>query len=165
MRRQAHETTAGQMPLLPTTVVVPVCRVHLVQESTRVLRRVIERSEDAAEALAEYIGQEDREHFAVLMLNAKNEVLGIHTASIGTLVCSLVSPREVFKAAILANASAVIVGHNHPSGNPDPSPEDYKVTERLKAAGELLDIPLLDHIVIGEWGKYVSLGHSSAPCL
>lgn len=141
----------------PIVASVPVCRVQLVRESTRVLRATIETVEDAAEALAEHLAHEDREHFAILMLDAKNHLLGIHTVAIGILTGALVAPREVFKAAILANAASIIVGHNHPSGDPTPSPEDHQVTERLRSAGELLDIPVLDHVVIGEWGRFTSL--------
>lgn len=153
-RSARHVTTTYESPSLAS---VPVCRVQLVRERTRVLRATIETVEDAAEALAEHLAHEDREHFAILMLDAKNHLLGIHTVAIGVLTGALVAPREVFKAAILANAASIIVGHNHPSGDPTPSPEDHLVTERLRSAGELLDIPVLDHVVVGEWGSFVSI--------
>jgi DNA repair protein RadC len=97
----------------------------------------------------------DREEFLVVPLDTKNRVLGFHVVSVGSLGASLVHPREVFKIAILANAASVILVHNHPSGDPEPSAEDRRVTERLKEAGELVGIPVLDHVVIGD-GRYVS---------
>jgi DNA repair protein RadC len=95
------------------------------------------------------------EVFAVLLLSTKHQVIAYHEVSRGTLDTSLVHPREVFKAAILANASTVVLAHNHPSGNPTPSPEDHQITKRLARAGELLGIHVLDHVVVGDSG-YVS---------
>jgi DNA repair protein RadC len=91
------------------------------------------------------------------MLDAKNHVIGIHTVSVGSLFAAIVSPREVFKGAILANAASVIVAHNHPSGGVTPSPEDIQVTKTLKEAGKLLDIEVLDLLIIGEEGRWLSL--------
>ncbi|MGV3616703.1 MAG: JAB domain-containing protein [Fimbriimonas sp.] len=161
-RAARHPKKTLESPILAS---VPVCRVQLVRETTRVLRATIETVEDAAEALGEHLAHEDREHFAILMLDAKNHLLGIHTVAIGVLTGALIAPREVFKAAILANAASIIVGHNHPSGDPTPSPEDHRVTERLRAAGELLDIPVLDHVVVGEWGKFTSLKTTSTTAI
>ena len=90
------------------------------------------------------------------LLDSKNRVQRINTVSIGILDSSLVHPREVFKDAILASAASIIVAHNHPSGDPTPSIEDKRVTQRLYEAGQLLGIDLLDHIVIGD-NKWVSL--------
>lgn len=92
-----------------------------------------------------------------MMLDVKNRVIGIHTVSIGNLNSAIVSPREVFKAAILANAASIIVGHNHPSGDVTPSPEDIQVTTTLQQAGKLLGIEVLDHIIVGEEGAHTSL--------
>jgi DNA repair protein RadC len=99
----------------------------------------------------------DREYFVVLMLDTKNRVIGLNTVHIGTINSSLVSTRETFKPALLANATAVILAHNHPSGDPTPSPEDVAVTRKLVEAGQLLDIEVLDHIIIGDEGRSVSL--------
>lgn len=159
--RQAYEPIPESVVLCPSPASVPVCRVQLVRETSRVLKVTIEDAEDAAEAFAEHLAGVDREHLAILMLDAKNRLLGVHTVGIGTLNGALVAPREVFKAAILANAASIIVGHNHPSGDPTPSPEDYRVTECLKSAGELLEIPVLDHLVIGECGAFTSLRQTS----
>jgi len=95
--------------------------------------------------------------FVVMVLSAKHIVNAINTVSLGILDASIVHPREVFKPAILSNASSVIVGHNHPSGDPEPSPEDVAVTRRLVDAGKILGIDVLDHIVIGDEGRFVSL--------
>ena len=82
-------------------------------------------------------------------------MLGFHVVSVGSLTASLVHPREVFKVAILANAAAIICCHAHPSGDPTPSAEDTAITQRLREAGELLGIGLLDHVVFGD-DRYVS---------
>ena len=99
---------------------------------------------------------ESREHFVVLLLNARHECVAVETVSIGSLNASIVHPREVFRPAVLAAAASIIVAHNHPSGDPEPSPEDLAVTRRLREAGDLLGIELLDHLVVAERG-YVSL--------
>lgn len=91
----------------------------------------------------------DREHFVVCGLDAKHRVIGINVVSIGTLTLSIVHPREVFKALILMNAAAWLCGHNHPSGDVTPSQEDRVLTKRLREAGELLGITLLDHLILG----------------
>jgi len=98
----------------------------------------------------------EREQFHVLLLDGKHRLRRVSRVSEGTLTTSLVHPREVFRDAVRAAAAAVMVVHNHPSGDPEPSREDLEVTERLVKAGRLLGIPLLDHLVIAE-GGYVSL--------
>jgi DNA repair protein RadC len=111
----------------------------------------------ASTLLQTYLADVDREHFVVLFLDRKNQVTGINTVSIGSLTASIVHPREVFKPAILANAAAVILCHNHPSGSPFPSNEDRILTARLVAAGKLLGINVLDHIILGnESQRYFS---------
>ena len=96
------------------------------------------------------------EVFILITLNIKNIVTGYFEVHRGTINTSLAHPREVFKRALLNNASDIIVAHNHPSGDPNPSKEDIQITERLKEAGNLLGINLLDHIIVGE-DKYISL--------
>ena len=115
------------------------------------------RPGDVAAVLWNYLKDSDREHFAALLLDAKNQLIGLTTISVGDLSSALVHPREVFKAAILANAASVILAHNHPSGDPTPSPEDVAVSRRLHEAGEILGIALLDHVVIGDGARFVSL--------
>lgn len=98
----------------------------------------------------------EQEHFLSIHLNTKNKVLAIETITMGTLDSSLAHPREVFKSAIRRSCAAIILAHNHPSGDPRPSKEDLNLTRRLKEAGDLLGISVLDHIIIGD-GKYTSL--------
>ncbi|MBM3221985.1 MAG: DNA repair protein RadC [Candidatus Rokubacteria bacterium] len=96
------------------------------------------------------IPDDAREHFVVLMLNAKNRLVAFHRVSTGTLSASLVHPREVFGPALRTmGVAAVISVHNHPSGDPTPSREDVRLTRQLVEAGRLLDVPVLDHVVIG----------------
>lgn len=90
----------------------------------------------------------DKEHFTVLALNSKNRVNGFKVISTGSLTASLVHPREVYRAALALAPVAVVFIHNHPGGNPAPSPEDIEITKQLKLAGELLKIKVLDHIII-----------------
>ena len=117
----------------------------------------IRSPEDAKELAQAQIADEDREVFLVMMLNTKNQVIGLHRAHVGSLNASIVHPREVMKSAILNNASSIIVSHQHPSGNPTPSPEDIEVTKRLSEAGKIIGIELLDHLIVSYTGKYVSL--------
>jgi DNA repair protein RadC len=119
--------------------------------------RPIRRPGDAARALAPHLEHEAVEVFAALPLNSRHEVIGYVEVSRGTLNRSLVHPREVLGPAVRLGAAAVIVAHNHPSGDPAPSAEDREVTTRLRSAGEVLGIPLIDHVVIGEGGRHASL--------
>jgi DNA repair protein RadC len=112
-------------------------------------RPVIHSPQDVANLLLPELRDAKKEHFKSLLMDTKNRVLKIVTVSIGTLDSSLVHPREVFKDAIAASAASLIVAHNHPSGDPAPSAEDRRITQRLAEAGQLLGIELLDHIVIG----------------
>lgn len=95
-----------------------------------------------------------KEHFLAFYLNSRNQLIRFETVSIGTLSASLVHPREVFAPAITATAAALIVAHNHPSGDCSPSPEDKSATRRLKDSGELLGIPLLDHLIVSRSGFF-----------
>jgi DNA repair protein RadC len=138
---------------------ISVVRVELIKERNLdyVGSRQIRTADDAATIMYEYIGNTDRENFVVMMLSTKHYVNAINTVSIGSLDACIVHPREVFKPAILGNSSDIIVGHNHPSGDPSPSPEDVAVTKRLVEAGRTLGITLLDHLIIGHDGRHVSL--------
>ncbi len=102
------------------------------------------------EAFRAHFDPMDREQFLAVILDGRNQVIGFNLVAIGTLTSALVHPREVFKAAILANAAAIILVPNHPSGDPEPSAEDKALTTRLKDAGEILGIRILDHVVIGD---------------
>lgn len=133
-----------------TTIAAAIELGKRISTSISGYRPVITGSADAARLLQGRMRGLDREHFFVLFLNPKHAVLGMETVSIGTLSSSLVHPREVFKQAIKRSASAVILAHNHPSGNCEPSKEDLQVTKRLKDAGELVGIEVIDHLIIGE---------------
>ncbi len=111
---------------------------------------VVHGPEDAAHFAMPRFRYEQREHFAVMLLNMKNHILGMADVSIGSLSASIVHPREVFRPAIQYAAASMILFHNHPSGDPSPSREDIAVTERLARAGQIMDIPVLDHIILGE---------------
>lgn len=90
-----------------------------------------------------------QEQFYAIFLNSKNRPLGRYLVSIGTASSTLANPREVFRGAILANASAIVVAHNHPSGDPSPSCADVSITRQLRDAAKVLDIDLLDHVIVG----------------
>jgi DNA repair protein RadC len=138
---------------------IPGFRIALVREpGVRLAGRPQARvPAEAAAMLAQYIGEADREVFVIAMLTVRHRVIGLHTVSVGCLTSSLVHPREVFKPAILAGSAAILAAHSHPSGDPEPSAEDIELTRRLAAAGQLLGIELLDHVILGEAGRFVSL--------
>lgn len=117
---------------------------------------VIKSPADVAALVLEQMRHLDREHFRALCLDTKNRVIAVENISVGSLNASIVHPREVFKSAIRRSAAALILVHNHPSGDTRPSTEDVEVTRRLQEAGKLLGISVLDHIIIGD-GKYLSM--------
>lgn len=114
----------------------------------------IESSATAAAILRPCFEGLDREQFLICGLDAKHRVIGINLVSVGSLTLSIVHPREVFKPLILMNAAAWLCAHNHPSGDVTPSMEDRLLTKRLKEAGELLGITLLDHLILGTHHTY-----------
>ncbi|SFJ10572.1 DNA repair protein RadC [Paenibacillus sp. UNC496MF] len=116
----------------------------------------IRKPADAANLMMEELRYLKQEHFVCLYLNTKNQVILTETLSVGTLNATLVHPREVFRAAIKCSSSSLICLHNHPSGDPTPSPEDISLTRRLAEAGELVGIDVLDHLVIGD-NRFISL--------
>lgn len=120
----------------------------------------IRTAQDVYEVFRTRAEESDREVFLTLPLDGKNQVLGFHVVSVGSLTAALVHPREVFKLAILASAAAIILVHNHPSGDPEPSAEDRAITERLKQAGELLGIKVIDHVIIGD-GRFRSFAEEN----
>jgi len=106
-----------------------------------------------------FLQLETKEYFLTLHLDGKNRIICIEEVSVGSLNQSIVHPREVFKTALLSSAAAIILIHNHPSGDPQPSREDREITRRLKEAGELLGIRVLDHMIIGEtYLSFVEMG-------
>ena len=129
---------------------VPLYTTRLVRERmfTFPTRDQVRSPADAAVVLAEYFSDRDREEFIVVFLDTANTLTGLHVASVGGLAASIVEPRQVFKAAVLANAAAVLLAHNHPSGNPEPSREDVAVTRQLVEAGKVMGIPVHDHLIL-----------------
>ena len=152
-----HRTEPFKVPGLKSLVLpVPVFRVHLVRERDHLTRQVTTPA-DAARLCAELLDGYDREIFLVVALSTANRVIGAHVAHVGTVDASIASPREVFKFGLLVNARSVIVAHNHPSGNLEPSRADVSVSKQLAAAGEAIGIRLLDSLVVGFDGRYTSL--------
>ena len=129
---------------------------RLAQAAPSAKRQTIRGAADVHQLLGWDMRHLDREHFRVLLLNTRHQVLRVATVSVGGLTSAQVHPREVFKEAIRHGAAAIIVVHNHPSGDPTPSQDDKQVTDQLSAAGTLVGIPVLDHIIIGD-GQYTSL--------
>lgn len=119
-------------------------------------RYVVRSPEDGADYVMEEMRTLDQEHFIALFLNTKNQIIHSQTIFIGTLNSSVVHPREIFREAVRRSSASIIVAHNHPSGDPTPSPEDINVTKRLVKAGKIMGIEVLDHLVIGD-GRFVSL--------
>jgi len=128
----------------------------LVRELTqrRYARTIVIRGPDDIGALpaCRKLKRAKREHFVVVLLNARHEVEAVETVSIGSLNASIVHPREVFTAAIRASAASIVLVHNHPSGDPEPSEEDLAITKRLVQAGELVGIAVLDHVIVATRG-------------
>ncbi len=135
----------------------PIYKVILVHDANLTVENpYIQSPADAAKIAVEYLRGVDREHFIGLYLNNANRLIGVHTISVGVLNASLVHPREVFKLAYMVNAASVIVVHNHPSGNSEPSSDDLAITKQLVEAGKLLGIPLNDHVIVTEQNGYMS---------
>jgi DNA repair protein RadC len=122
-------------------------------------RQAIRSPRDAAEYLMPRYGSRRVEQFGVLLLDTKHRVLRTAVLAVGTLNSSIVQPREVFREAAIGAAAAIVVFHHHPSGDPDPSPEDVDLTRRLSAAGALMGIDVLDHLVLGD-ARYFSFKES-----
>jgi len=132
------------------------CKVQLVWEKKKREFYVINQPSHVYTLVKDELIKKDREIFLSILLTARNAVIGIEEISMGTMDCCIVTPRELFKSALLANAFALILCHNHPSGDMKPSEEDIKITERIVDAGRLLNIEVLDHLIISEKG-FISL--------
>ena len=118
--------------------------------SVSVPNRKISTSEDTYSFIREYFDALDREHFGVLLLTTRHNVIGYHLCSVGTIEEAIVTPRECIKAALLCNATALILIHNHPSGEPTPSEQDKLITNKIKDAANLFGFTIIDHIIVGE---------------
>ena len=132
------------------------CRVCLIRENTSDEIVKISNESDVYELVKDELVNSDREILLSVMLTVKNDLIGVETVSIGSITASITTPRDVFKSAILANAVAIIVCHNHPSGELVPSINDIAITKQLVNAGELLGIKVLDHLIVSSQG-YKSL--------
>ncbi len=137
-----------------STLLPHLVRVELVREGPCPVGDPITTPGAAFELLKEHAARWDREHFVTVLLDGQHRVVGIDDVAVGETGSCPVHPREVFKAAILANAAAIIAAHNHPSGDIQPSEHDRIVTKRLAEAGTLLRIPLLDHLIVTATGFY-----------
>lgn len=126
--------------------IVPELKLALIKEPGK--KPVSVTCPSDIEKFVEPLRLYSEEHFVAFHLDAKNQVTGFHIVSHGTISASLVHPREVFKAALLSSSHALIVAHNHPAGSITPSSEDLETTEKLIAAGELIGVPLLDHVIV-----------------
>jgi DNA repair protein RadC len=136
---------------------IPMYKISMIRDgSVCADRQTVTSSRDVLPILRDYFEHHDREEMLCVLLDAKHRIIGINSVSVGSLTLSIVHPRETFKAAIASNCAAIILSHNHPSGDPAPSQEDRQLTTRLKECGTLLGIPVLDHLVIGEGARYFS---------
>ena len=145
----------GIGPVKAITVVAAIELGKRLNECGPSNKPVIRAPQDVANLLMARLRYEQREHFVIALLSTKNHVLATPTISIGSLNASIVHPRELFREAINHSAAAVILVHNHPSGDPTPSPEDISITKKMVEAGKILEIFVLDHVIIGD-NKYVS---------
>ena len=135
-------------------------RLELVKESSKVYEvNKISTPSDVRDYIEQVfkLSIQAEEVMVMLVLDTKNNVIGAFEVSRGSLTASIVHPREVFKRALLLNGASIILGHNHPSGDPTPSKEDIKITRMLVEGGDILGINVLDHIIVGDNGRYRSL--------
>lgn len=136
---------------------VNVVTVKMVKESSEMYDvRCVGSPNDIYTLIKGFLNDADREKLYVICMDTKNQPTNISLISIGSLNSSIVHPREVFKVAVLSNSATIILCHNHPSGDTTPSKEDILITERIRHAGEILGIKLMDHIIVGD-EKFISL--------
>jgi len=115
----------------------------------KIKNSIVKSARDVFDYASKRLPGKDKEYFMILHLDSRSRIIKDEVISIGTLNASIIHPREVFKSAIKESANSIILVHNHPSGDPSPSQEDIEITKRLFEAGELLDIKVLDHVIIG----------------
>ncbi|KNZ70302.1 DNA repair protein RadC [Thermincola ferriacetica] len=161
--RNAHNAHTAQLTMLPGIGLGKALQIQAITElAARMLaagtppQPVIKSPEDVFQFMGPRLHGLEEEHIYVLLLNTKNRVQSVELIAKGTLDGVAVHPREIYKTAIRNCAAAIIMVHNHPSGDPSPSPGDIQITYRLAEAGRLLGIELLDHVVVGG-DTYVSL--------
>ena len=139
-----------------------VREVHLTYRGRgRIVANAIRDPKDAERLFRAIVPDHVREHFLALYVDVRHKPIGFRVIATGTADQALIHPREVFQAGILLGAAALIVGHNHPSGDPTPSAEDREVTERLRKAGKLLGVRLLDSLVFTESGRWARIEGSA----
>jgi DNA repair protein RadC len=132
-----------------TEAQIAAIQIRDSQPSNRKSRKCISNAKDAYHHL-QHLGTLTREHLMSLSLDTHHRLIATHEISVGTVDASLVHPREVFRQAILDGASSIVVAHNHPSGLIEPSEEDVLITKRLVAAGKVIGIEILDHLILGD---------------
>jgi len=137
-----------------TSYVIPIYRLQLVKEAEAEARPITNALELAGQV--RNLAQADREQMVCIHLDVKNRPISRQTVSIGILDQAILTGRDLFKAAILANAHRITLTHNHPSGETEPSIEDDRITVQIAHAGRLLGIPLLDHVIVGPGGSFFS---------
>jgi DNA repair protein RadC len=160
------------MPQNPLRYRIPRYTIGLIKDPSAHRSTItrISNSQDIVHCLTPLLSGLDREHLFVLCLDTKHGIIGLHQVAIGTLNQTIIHPREVFKAAILLNAAAIALVHNHPSGDPTPSADDRALTTRLHEGGRLLGITVLDHVILGDAHSYSFadhcelLSHDEGPC-
>ena len=139
-------------------ITIDIVKIHMVRDgSIEYGKKAISKPQELAELGLKLLKNSDRENFILVCLNAKNFINCIHLVSIGTLDRVVISGREVLKAALMANAASVAFIHNHPSGDPEPSQEDIRLTKNLAKCADLFDIRVLDHVIVADDGRYESL--------
>lgn len=139
------------------------CRVCLVREDTKGDLIPILQQTDVYELVKDELTNSDREIFLSVMLTSRNHLIGVETVSIGSVNSAILSPGEVFKGALLANAVSIILCHNHPSGDLSPSEEDIRITKRLIEVGKLLGVKVLDHLIVSDQGYRTLRDHIKFP--
>ena len=148
---------ADDTPKSCTGSSLPFYRLSL--EKQKCLRKtgdVLRTPKDVAAFIQRHFGCQPVEHFIVLSCNSRSEVIGVHQVSVGGIGAAPVDPKVVFSQALLVGATSIILVHNHPSGDPEPSTDDVRLTQQIALAGGYLTIRVLDHIVIGRSGQHVS---------
>jgi DNA repair protein RadC len=146
----------GIGPAKATTILAAIELGKRVLQSRPPELAIIDSPQGAADALSHDLMWQPQERFAVLLLDVKNRLIGTKVITIGTATETLAHPRDIFREVIRQGATRVIISHNHPSGNVEPSPEDIALTKQLLAGAQFLAIPILDHLILGN-GNFESL--------
>jgi DNA repair protein RadC len=160
-RADELDRLAGIGPAKASTLLAAFELGRRISAAPPARRPVIRTPGDVAALLGPRMRHLDREHFKAVLLNVRHEVLDVTSVAVGGLDNAPIHPREVFKDAIRRSAAAIILVHNHPSGTPEPSGDDVRITIRLQEAGRVVGIEVLDHIIVGD-GRFVSLRERGA---